>query len=123
MDETAKYLTLSQAARHAPGKPTPNCLWRWCRKGVLARGGRRVYLYHVRSGSKMYTTAEWVRAFGRELTEADQEHFEAKRRAGDNLPARDPRYGPSSQTTTNRAEPADPNGADDLERELREQGL
>lgn len=132
MDDTApidKYLTLSQAARHAPGKPTPNCLWRWCRKGVAARGGRRIYLYHVRSGGKLFTTAEWVRAFGRELTEADQAHFDAKRRAGDDLPGREPRYGPSPTKAKDRPDPTEPTGSadlsadDDLERELREEGL
>lgn len=69
-------LTLSHAARIAPGRPTPNCIWRWCRRGVLARSGERVRLQHVRIGGKLFTTARWLDEFGRRLADADAEYFD-----------------------------------------------
>lgn len=70
-------VTLSQAARLAPGRPSPNCVWRWCRRGVLARTGERVRLEHVRLGGRLYTTPRWLEAFGRRLAEADAAYFDA----------------------------------------------
>lgn len=122
MGEKEGYISLGDAAARAPGGVSANCVWRWCRNGVRGRNGDRIRLQHRRFGGRLYTRAEWIDEFTRIITEADQAHFDAKRRAGDSLPARDPRYGPSSQTT-NRAEPTNPTVADDLERELREEGL
>ena len=34
MHETQDYMTLTQAAKLAPGRPSVNCIWRWCRKGA-----------------------------------------------------------------------------------------
>jgi len=70
------YITLTQAAKLAPGRPSINCLWRWARKGVLARSGRRVRLGHVRIGGKLFTTAAWVSQFGVALAEADVNYFD-----------------------------------------------
>ncbi len=70
------YLTLAQAAALAPGRPSANCLWRWCRRGVLARTGARVRLRHVRHGGRVYTRAAWLEAFGRDLADADRQYFE-----------------------------------------------
>lgn len=75
-DGRSRLLTLSQAARIAPGSPTPNCVWRWCRRGVIARSGRRVRLEHVRVGGKLFTSAEWLDSFGRRLAEADADYFD-----------------------------------------------
>ena len=47
MDETPKYITLTEAAKVAPGRPSTSCLWRWCRKGVISRNGERVRLKHA----------------------------------------------------------------------------
>lgn len=69
-------LTLSQAARIAPGSPSPNCVWRWCRRGVIARSGERIRLQHVRIGGKLFTTARWLDEFGRRLADADAAYFE-----------------------------------------------
>ena len=34
-----EHLTLARAAKLAPGRPSANCVWRWCREGVkVARG-------------------------------------------------------------------------------------
>lgn len=53
-------------------------MWRWCRRGVLARSGKRIKLQHIRVGGKIFTTAEWVIAFGRHLADADAQYFEAR---------------------------------------------
>ena len=36
------HITLSQAAKLAPWRPSSNCVWRWCREGVKAASGTRV---------------------------------------------------------------------------------
>lgn len=74
--ETNDHLSLSQAARLAPGKPTPNCIWRWCRRGVKARTGERIRLEHVRIGGKLFTTRRWINEFGERLAEADRAYFD-----------------------------------------------
>jgi hypothetical protein len=76
IDDRTQLLTLSQAARIAPGAPTPNCVWRWCRRGVMARSGRRIRLEHVRVGGKLFTSAQWLDSFGRRLAEADADYFD-----------------------------------------------
>lgn len=70
-------MTLSQAARIAPGGVSPNCVWRWCRRGVLARSGERVRLEHIRAGGKLFTTPRWIDEFGKRLAEADAAYFES----------------------------------------------
>ena len=81
MHETPQYITLTQAAKLAPSRPSVNCIWRWCRKGVLARDGQRIRLQHIRIGGKLYTTAEWLDAFGHQLAEADAGYFSLGGRA------------------------------------------
>lgn len=71
------FITLGQAAQLAPTRPSANAVWRWCRRGLKARSGKRVYLKHVRVGGRVFTTAEDVNRFFVELAEADREHFEA----------------------------------------------
>ncbi|MBX3322230.1 MAG: DUF1580 domain-containing protein [Phycisphaeraceae bacterium] len=70
-----KYLSLAEAAKFAPGRPTPNCVWRWCRKGVQTRGGERVRLKHARFGGKIFTTRVWLHSFAEALAERDAEYF------------------------------------------------
>lgn len=50
---TEEHLTLSQAARLAPGRPSANCVWRWCREGVKSKSGERVRLKHMRFGGRI----------------------------------------------------------------------
>lgn len=78
MHETAEqeHISLNEAARIAPGDVSPNCLWRWCRRGVLARSGDRIKLQHVRIGGKLFTTAKWIDEFGQRLAEADAQYFD-----------------------------------------------
>lgn len=66
-----QMLNLKDAADLVPSRPHFSALWRWCRRGVLARNGRRVYLEHRRYGSRLFTTAEALDRFGAELAEAD----------------------------------------------------
>lgn len=75
------HLTLSEAAKLAPTRPSSNAVWRWCRRGIKARNGQRVYLGHVRVGGRIYTTEENVQRFFAELAEADREHFAEARKA------------------------------------------
>ena len=70
-----EHLSLGEACKIAPGRPSTNCVWRWCRRGVLSRTGDRVYLQHVRVGGKIFTTARWLDEFGNHLAEADAAHF------------------------------------------------
>lgn len=42
MHETEKFINMHQAATLVPGGTSANCIWRWCRKGVIARNGQRV---------------------------------------------------------------------------------
>jgi len=71
-----RYLTLSDATRHLPGRPHTSSVWRWCRKGVKARNGERIKLQSWRYGGRVYTTLEALDAFGRAMAEADAEHFD-----------------------------------------------
>ena len=75
-EELSKHLTLAQAARITPGEPSPQCLWRWCRRGVKSRAGQRVRLQHIRIGGMIYTTAKWLEEFGQRLAQADAIHFD-----------------------------------------------
>jgi hypothetical protein len=74
--ENADLLTLSDAANSLPHRPHTSCLWRWCRKGVIARNGERVRLRHLRIGGKIFTSRDWLADFGSRLASADAAHFE-----------------------------------------------
>lgn len=69
-------LSIDEAARNVPGKPNPSAVWLWCRKGVLARIGERIYLEHQRFGGKLFTSEDALQRFGETLAVADREHFE-----------------------------------------------
>lgn len=73
-DDTA-LIDLSEAAKRLPNRPHTSTLWRWARKGVRSRAGGRVRLEVRRLGGKLFTTAEALDRFGRELAEADAAHF------------------------------------------------
>ena len=106
------YITLGEAAKLAPGRPSANCIWRWCRKGVLSRSGQRVRLRHVRIGGKIFTKAEWLNEFGQRLAAADAEHFDLDDAPSLPTPGRRPRTDGQRQAAIERAE-----------RELREAGV
>jgi hypothetical protein len=121
----ADYLTLGQATHLAPGRPSTNCMWRWCRRGVLSRNGERVRLQHVRAGGKIFTTPDWVREFTRHLAAADTAYFDAKAEASKRQPTRHPKHGPPSRRRTVIPPPPERDRARDvdLERELDAEGL
>lgn len=116
-----EHITLSQAAKLAPGRPSPNCVWRWCREGVKAASGQRVRLKHMRFGSRIYTTRQWLSAFGLALAEADAAHFERGEQATEvSAPPTSPRRsGRSRGTARDEAR----RRHDQAERELEEAGL
>lgn len=74
------YLTVTEAARLIPGRPSAHSIWRWCRKGIISRSGCRLFLEHVRIGGKIYTTEKWLHEFCSELAHLDREHFKPKRK-------------------------------------------
>ncbi len=77
-----EYVTLAQAAKLSPGRPSANAVWRWARKGIRSRSGDRVRLEHVRMGGKIFTTREWLKQFGQRLAADDARHFEMASRPG-----------------------------------------
>jgi hypothetical protein len=119
-----EHITLSQAAKLAPGRPSPNCVWRWCREGVKAASGTRVRLKHVRFGSRIYTTRQWLNDFGLALAEADAAHFDRDEQS----PATEP--APSRRPSKRSRLASRSSGTDEAhrrhleaERELEEAGL
>jgi hypothetical protein len=118
------YITLTKAAQLAPGRPSTNCLWRWCRRGVLARTGERIRLRHVRVGGKIFTTELWLAEFGRQLAEADRAYFDGKFDEASQLPQRDPRYAPPSRRQgTSKAQASRQQKEASIDRELDAEGL
>lgn len=117
-----EYITLSQAARLAPGRPSSNCVWRWCREGVKAASGQRVRLKHMRFGSRIYTTRLWLHDFGLALAEADAIHFDRPERgasAVDTRPSRRPFRRSSPRNAANESQRRHL----EAEQELEEAGL
>lgn len=95
-----KYITLAEAAKLAPTRPSANAVWRWCRRGIKARNGSRVRLAHVRVGGRVFTTHDNVEAFFAELADADAEYFgQADAAPTPHVPSKsgEPRQRPESQ--------------------------
>jgi len=76
MHANDELIPLTQAAKLSPGRPSTNCVWRWCRKGVRARSGQRVRLQHVRVGSTIFTSRQWLEEFGQHVAAADTTYFD-----------------------------------------------
>ncbi len=125
MNDLQAYLTLGQASKLAPGNPSTNCIWRWCRRGVLARSRQRIRLRHIRAGGKVMTTAAWIAEFCSTLAKADAAYFEAKDAAAVSLPPRDARFAPPSSSKSRFAPAAGKTKDEDeqIERELESEGL
>lgn len=118
------YLTLSQAARLAPGRPSASATWRWCRKGLKARDGSSVFLKHVRVGRTVYTSAQWLQDFFEAVAAADQRHF-AGRAAIAEQAGQDAAAGPLARPVQRADAPfaSAPVRQDDLDAALQEEGL
>ncbi len=86
----AEQLTLADAAKKCPGRPSANAVWRWCRKGVKSRGGRIIRLQHIRVGGRIYTTAEALEKFFSGLADADSAYFDRSSNASNHLEAVSP---------------------------------
>lgn len=80
MLEHEDLIGLAKATKLCPGRPDTSAIWRWCRRGVLTRGGERICLEHLRVGGRIYTSAEALRRFFRTVTEGDARHFDQRRR-------------------------------------------
>lgn len=128
------YISLTQAAQSVPGRTTSNCVWRWCRTGVLARNGDRVRLEHVRVGGKIFTRRVWLEAFLKGIAQLDTAYFDAKASAAAAAAPRDPRYAaPRHQWRSSRPGPVSEEAKrrfdesqrrhEAAERELDEEGL
>lgn len=115
MHEQEQLITLTQAAKLAAGRPSTNCVWRWCHKGVLSRKGERIRLQHVRVGGKIFTTAAWLGEFGQRMAAADAEYFDDARPADTFRPRR---RRPASHNEQTRQEQIDR-----ARRELKAAGL
>mgnify|MGYP006280210385 CR=1 FL=1 len=76
-----EHITLAQAAKLAPGRPSANCVWRWCREGVKATSGQWVRLKHVRFWARIYTTRQWMNAFWLALAKAGAAHSDRDEQA------------------------------------------
>ncbi|MCC7406677.1 MAG: DUF1580 domain-containing protein [Phycisphaeraceae bacterium] len=108
MHEQDQHITLTQAAKITPGRPSTNCIWRWCRRGVLARNGQRVRLEHVRIGGKIFTTRRWVEAFGKALAEADTSYFDLPADGQAGRQGHRPQANPGALDPRSAAPPVDP---------------
>ena len=71
----AEFLTLAQAARKVPGKPSTATCWRWTTSGFLARNGQRIRLRSFRFGRALRIRADDITAFAEELARANAEGF------------------------------------------------
>ena len=54
-------------------------VWGWCRRGILTRGGERVYLPCQRLGRSLRIDPTDLHTFGRRVAEADLADREAER--------------------------------------------
>ena len=80
------YLTISAAAKIAPGQPHLSAVWRWARRGILTRAGGRVFLKHIRAGGRVFTTARWLDDFYAAIEDGDLPHFSNPETTGGKVP-------------------------------------
>ena len=73
--EHTHHISLVEAAKLTPGRPSACAIWRWARRGIKSRTGERIRLQHVRVGGRIYTTADSLTAFFKAVAAADAAHF------------------------------------------------
>ncbi len=73
------FITLSEAAKRVPGRPNSATVWRWARKGIIARDGSRVKLEHRRCGARIFVPPEALDQFFKSVADADARFFDAQR--------------------------------------------
>lgn len=71
MKGSKQYLSMSEAARLTPRRPSAGTIWRWCRRGVQTRNRQYVRLRHVRVGGRVFTTQAWLEQFFEQVAAAD----------------------------------------------------
>lgn len=91
------YLSLREVAAMAPGRPHVSAVWRWARKGCLARNGERIKLKHSRVGSRLFIPMGALEEFAEALAEADAAYFDAPA-----PPTENPKATAKSRTATQR---------------------
>lgn len=91
-NDNPPLVSLNEAPEHVSGRPSISAIWRWCRRGVLARNGQRIRLEHRRIGGKIYTSPLWLDAFTKALTDADTAYFAAKQDAANGAGPRAPGF-------------------------------
>lgn len=92
-NDAPPLISLNQAPSYVSGRPSISAVWRWCRRGVLARNGQRIRLEHRRIGGKIFTSEAWLDAFTKALTDADTAYFTAKQDAANGAASRAPGFG------------------------------
>ena len=70
------YLTLTEASKIVPGRPSVSTIWRWALHGC---GGVR--LRHRRYGGRLFTRRDWLDEFSHELAERRSREFEKAHRS------------------------------------------
>ena len=70
-----ELLDMEAAARTIPTQPSPAAVWRWCRKGILARDGQRIYLEHRRYGRRLFTTRAALDDFAKAVADVDTKYL------------------------------------------------
>ena len=69
---SSNYLSLSEVAAIAPGRPHTATVWRWCRRGIRARSGVRVRLEHLRVGGRVFVEKKALDRFFASLTDSPE---------------------------------------------------
>ena len=116
-------ISLTEVAKIAPGRPSANCVWRWCRRGVLARSGERIRLEHIRIGGKIFTTRLWLDDFGRRLAAEDAKYFSFSEASAAAARASHPPMPPARRTHRKLFEERRRAEIAAAERELEEAGI
>ena len=74
-----EILSLEGVAKAIPAvdgrQPHLASVWRWCRKGLMARNGQRIHLRHTRIGRRVVVPADAVVEFLDALSVADAAYF------------------------------------------------
>ena len=70
-EHQSDWLTLSQAARSTPGRPSASTLWRWIRDGVRTGTGERLHLRHRRVGRRIFVLVQDLDLFFKTVAERD----------------------------------------------------
>jgi hypothetical protein len=71
----SELIPIGKVAALCPSRVSTNTVWRWMRRGVLARNGQRVRLWHCRCGGKLFSSEQALTHFFQETADADAIYF------------------------------------------------